>query len=346
MPIPLSTLIAASVAASLAFAPDVTVRRLATGGYANTVSAGIAAGTLNNHATLWIKDRTLDVHPAGFSFSAINGRTGALSVGFAGTSTLSQTPIAWVDDRAQALPVPFDYVYGRATATDGVQIVGSASETDPERGVGASHALLWDLPSGVVTDLGTDATVSGVGGGAQVGWQNGSRGPTAALWRGTQGSFVDLHPQGQDVSVASDTDGTIQVGYVGVDVRVRHEGRPRDIRFYAAGVWDGTPESFTYLPSPYRHSFATAICAGIIVGYGNTSDAIGTPQESRAVAWVGPDHAFVDLHALLPPDMRTSRATDVDAAGNIAGYGVTSGGAVRSFVWSVAAPPRRSDDLP
>ncbi|MBL9000851.1 MAG: hypothetical protein JNK25_06915, partial [Phycisphaerae bacterium] len=193
---------------------------------------------------------------------------------------------------------------------------------------------------------GTDANAAGVGGGVQVGWQNGSRGPTAALWRGSRNSAVDLHVTGQDSSVASDTDGTIQVGYVGLDVRVRNEARPRDIRFYTAGYWSGTADSFTALPSPYRHSFALAISPGFIVGYGNTTDAIGTPRDSHAVAWVGPDHEFVDLHALLPADMRTSRATDVDASGSIVGYGVTYAGVVRSFIWTTAPAPHATDPLP
>lgn len=343
---PLSAVLVAALTASFAAGPMVTARKLSNGGMANAVSTGIAAGSLNNHATLWNKSRALDVHPAGFTFSAISAREGALGVGHAGTGSLSQVPIVWTDTQASVLPIPFDFVYGRATATDGVQIVGYAAETDPEQTVGSSHALVWDLPSGTVIDLGTDATAAGVGGGEQVGWQDGSRGPTAALWRGSRNSIVDLHVQGQDSSVASDTDGTIQVGYVGLDIRVRNEARPRDIRFYSAGFWSGTPDSFTYLPSPYRHSFAIAISAGAIVGYGNTTDAIGTPRDSHAVAWIGPDHNFVDLHALLPADMRTSRATDVDASGNIVGYGVTLSGAVRSYVWTIAPLPHASERTP
>jgi len=345
MPLPLSTVLVAALTGSLAAGPTINVRTLSTGGMANAVSAGIAAGSLNNHATLWNKSRALDVHPAGFAFSAINARAGALSVGYAGTNSF-QVPLAWADAQASVLPVPFDFIYGRATATDGVQIVGYASETDPERVVGLSHALVWDVSTGDVIDLGPDATPLGVGGGVQVGWQNGSRGTTAVLWRGSHNSSVDLHVNGQDSSIACDTDGTIQVGYVGLDVRVRQEARPRDIRFYTAGFWTGTAESFTYLPSPYRHSFAIAISDGTIVGYGNTTDAIGTPRDSHAVAWIGPDHEFVDLHALLPTDMRTSRATDVDASGNIVGYGVTHSGAVRSFIWTIAPSPRVSDPLP
>jgi hypothetical protein len=329
----LMTALAATVAAGLAAVPVYFARPIATGTYVTSISNGIAAGSRGNHAVIWNSGRPLDVHPAGFSFSAINSRAGNLSAGYAGIASLSQTPMIWEGNVAHPLSVPFDYVTGHAEATDGVQAVGFATETDPERGIGSSHALVWNLATGDVIDLGNNATLTGVGGGVQVGWQTGSRGSNAALWRGESNSFVDLHVASQDSSMATDTDGVIEVGYVGVDIRVRHEGRPRDIRFYSAGYWSGTAESFTYLPSAYRHSFALAVGGDTIVGYGNTTDAIGFPRESRAVAWIGPEHTFVDLHALLPADMRTSIASDVDETGNIVGYGVTTTGVLRAYTW-------------
>ncbi len=323
-----------------AVAPIPSVGLISTGGLANAVSLGVAGGSVGNHAVLWSNGQALDVHPAAYTFSAISGRRGGLSVGYAGTTFNAQVAIAWRGTLATSLPVPFDYVIGRAVATDGVQIVGYANEGDPERTIGDAHALLWNVGTGEAIDLGRGNTLYGVGGGVQVGVTTGSNGSTAALWRGTPNSFVDLHLRGTDVSVATGTNGPTQVGYVGLDARVRHEGRPRDIRFYSAGYWTGTAASFTYLPSPYRHSFALGITGSTIVGYGNTSDAIGTPRDSHAVAWVGPEHTFVDLHALLPAEMRTSRANAVDERGNIVGYGVTTDGTIRSYVWHLADLPR------
>lgn len=334
----LAPVLAVVLAAGAAMVPAPTPRLISTGGYAATISAGAAGGSLGNHAAIWDGGGAHDVHPEGFTFSAISGRAGGLSVGYAGAAALSQRPMVWQGALASELPVPFAFALGQAVATDGAQIVGFANETDPETGIGAAHAVLWDLASGDVVDLGNGSTLNGVGGGVQVGTEDGSRGPTAALWRGAANSVVGLHVTGYDSSVACDTNGTIQVGYVGVDVRVRNEGRPRDIRFYSAGFWSGTAESFTYLATPYRHSFALAMKGETIVGYGNTTDAIGTPRDSHAVAWVGSVHAFVDLHASLPSDMRTSRATDVDEFGNIVGYGVTTTGVVRSYVWSPRGP--------
>jgi len=308
-------------------------REVSSGGYANTISGGVVGGSFGSHAVLWTVDGLVDVHPAGSNFSAINGRSGALSVGYAGTASLSQAPVIWQGTTPSVLAVPFDYVIGRAVATDGAQIVGTATEGDPERGVGATHAMVWDVASGASVDLGKDDSVFGVGGGVQVGTTTGSNGPNAALWRGAANTFVDLHVAGYDSSLASDTNGSIQVGYIGIDVRVRNEARPRDIRFYSAGYWSGTAQSFTFLSSDYRHSFALAIKGDTIAGYGNTTDAIGTPKESHAVAWIGEAHEYVDLHSMLPADMRTSRATGVDESGNVVGYGVTTDGVVRSYVW-------------
>ncbi len=322
-----------AAAAVMSQAQTYAVREISAGGQANAISGGVVGGSLNGGAILWNETGSINMHPAGYTFSAIFGLNGNMSVGYAGTSSTAQSPLMWVGTSPTVLPVPFAYLIGRATATDGLQIVGTATEGNLERGFGASHALLWNVADGSVVDLGKNNTVLGVGGGVQVGTKLGSKGTTAGMWRGTAASFVDLHPRSYDVSIACDTNGAVQVGYVGLDVRVRSEGRPRDIRFYSAGYWTGSATSFTYLPSPYRHTFALGIKGDTIVGYGNTSDAIGTPIASQAAAWVGDAHDFVDLHALLPADMRTSRATGVDEYGNIEGFGVTTSGTVRSYVW-------------
>ena len=329
-----ATLLVTLATAVIGQAQTYVAKEVSTGGYANAISAGLVAGSFANRAVVWNEGVVKEMQPKGYTYSTINDVRGSLCVGYAGTAAaLSQRPFSWFRGSASMLPVPFAYVYGQAVATDGTQIVGMATEGDAERGVGASHAVLWNVSTGQATDLGRDSSVYGVGGGVQVGTRIGSRGATAGLWRGTENSFVDLHVQGNDASVATDTNGTIQVGYVGIDVRVRNEGRPRDIRFYTAGYWTGSADSFTALPSNYRHSFATDVKGDTIAGYGNTTDAIGTPLASHAVAWIGETRNFVDLHALLPADMKTSRATGIDERGNIVGYGITFSGVLRSFVW-------------
>lgn len=329
----LPAILVAAIAVTAVQAQSYVAQEVTTGGYANAISNGVVGGIQGNRAVIWNATGVLELHPAGASFSGVMGRSGDVSVGYAGTASLAQWAVVWNGTAATTLATPFVSVASRALATDGIQAVGYGTEGDPERGVGPQHALLWNLATGSAVDLGKNAYVYGVGGGQQAGAKIGSKGTTAGFWRGTANSYTDLHIRGANVSIASDTDGVNQVGYYGVDIRVRNEAKPRDIRFYSAGYWTGSAASFNYLPNPYRHSFATAIQGDTIVGYGNTSDPIGTPIDSHAGAWVGPNHDWVDLHALLPADMRTSRATDVDEDGNIVGYGVTTSGVLRSFVW-------------
>ena len=329
----ITSILIISTIAAISQAQTYVAQEVSTGGFANDISGGIVGGSFANHAVLWNGTNMVDIHPSGSSFSAVLGRSGNLSVGYAGTGALAQNAVLWNGTVPSTLPIPFAYVSARGIGTDGVQIVGYGTEGNPERGAGAQHALLWDVLTGSVVDLGKNMQINGVGGGQQAGGRFGSKGVTAGFWSGSGNTFVSLHPSFADVSVACGANGTIQVGYYGVDIRVRNEARPRDIRFYSAGYWTGTAASFNYLPSAYRHSFALGIKGDTIVGYGNTSDAIGTPKDSHAVAWIGEAHDYVDLHAMLPADMRTSRATGVDELGNIVGYGVTNAGLVKSFVW-------------
>lgn len=314
-------------------AQNYTVSELSPAGSAEAISNGVVGGNSLGRATLWSSTGAVDVHPANYLASAILGRNGAVSVGWGRDATSNQVALAWNQFKARVLGVPFTYVFAQAVATDGTQIVGSANPSDPERGVGPAHGLVWSVSTKKVIDLGSKATLIGVGGGIQVGSFATSKGAAAAMWLGTARSRVNLHPKFADASVATGTNGVIEIGYVGVDVRVRSEARPRKIRFYSAGFWSGSEDSFTDLYSPYRHSFALGIQGDTIVGYGNTTDAIGTPIANHAMAWVGDAQTFVDLHALLPAFMVTSRATSVDEFGNIAGYGYDATGQVHGFVW-------------
>jgi len=327
-----STFLVAVLASTFGQSQTYVPQEISKTGFANAIAGRVAGGSLANHAVLWDLRSMIDVNPVGATFSAIYGRSGDISVGVAGTAPLAQDPVIWNGTTPSLLSVPFAYVAGRGIDTDGVQIVGYATEGNLERGAGAQHALLWNVSGGVV-DLGKNMQINGVGGGQQAGGRIGSNGVTAGFWSGTANSFVSLHPRFADVSVATDADNGVQVGYYGVNVRVFSEGRPRDIRFYSAGFWTGTADSFTYLPSTYRHSFALGVNGDTIVGYGNTTDLIGFPQYSHAVAWVGPNHSMVDLHALLDREMVTSRATGVDERGNITGWGVSTSNVVKSFVW-------------
>lgn len=327
----LSTL-AISLVASAVHAQSYSVQELAGNGFGNSIANGIAGGSVGNHATLWTSGGIVDLNPEGAEVSGILECFGSFSAGFAGAGQ-DQYPIVWDGLKPNALSVPFQFVLGRAVATDGAQVVGNAYDFDVETGVGKGHALLWDLSTQNVVDLGKDVQAFGIGGGMQVGVRFGSKGSMAGYWTGNRNSFINLHPRGYDASVASDTDGKVQVGYVGVDVRVRHEARPRKVRFNSAVIWTGSEDVYEGLFSPYEQSFAKEIEGDTIVGHGNDMDVRLTYGPSHAVAWVGPSHSFIDLHAMLPADMRTSTAAGVDEHGNIVGYGVSTTGQIRSFVW-------------
>lgn len=328
----LSSVCALCLATCAAHAQSYTVQELPGGGYANSMANAVIGGTLSNHATLWLPSGPIDLNPVGSEMSGINECSGTISAGFAGAGQ-DQYPMYWDGLKPNYLSVPFAFAFGRAVATDGQQVVGNAYDYDVETGVGKGHALLWDLTTQDVVDLGKDMQVFGVGGSLQVGVRFGSKGSMAGYWAGNRNSFTNLHPRGYDASVASDTDGKVEVGYVGVDVRVRHEARPRKVRYHSAVVWSGNETSYETLFSPYEQSFAKEIEGDTIVGHGNHMDIRLTYGPSHAVAWVGPNHEFVDIHSMLPVDMRTSTATGVDENGNIVGFGLSNSGQLRSFVW-------------
>lgn len=327
-------IVGASVFSSSLFAQSYVVSELSPTGTVQCISGGLIGGmSAGGHAYLWSVAGSTDLHSTAYTNSMVTGRSGSLSVGYGTVSSLVQVPLAWVGTTMTEWPMPEDIINCRFLATDGTQIVGNGYEGDPETGLGAVHAFVWNFDSGEVTDLGKKRMVYGVGGGTQVGVKLGSKGSTAMLWHGTDNSATDIHPKDYDISVATDTDGQLHVGYAGIDIRVRNEARPRKIRFYTASYWTNAANSFTPLFSPYRHSYALGIEGDTIVGYGNLTDVIGNPKESRAVAWVGPNHDYVDLHALLPSNMRTSAAKGVDAQGNIVGFGYTTAGQLKTFVW-------------
>ncbi len=336
-------------AISSAFAQSYTVREVTAGGFINGTSGNLIGGYQGSptHAKLWSGNRPIDIHPSGFAYSAIVAMSGGYAAGYAdrsavvwqldpdkSTATAARGTAVKTTAVAHVLPVPFAFYSARVNSTDGVEAGGQAYEGDDERGIGNVHAILWNLQSGTAIDLDTNAIVSGVGGGQQAGYKFGSNGATAGFWQGTSNSYVDLDPNTTDVSAATATDGTTQVGYVGLDVRVRHEGKPHDIRFFSAVYWNGDASTMQYLPSNYRHSFALTIAGDTIAGYGNTTDVIGHPIYSRAEAWVGAIRQNIDLHALLPANMISSRATSVDAFGNIVGYSVDTAGVVHSYIWT------------
>lgn len=334
-------------------------------GLANGVNGTWAAGTVaeaifgtSTRATLWTEEGRFDLHPAfldgavggAAARSYIHGLGGGLMAGAGvGPGTGGRLePLLWTAGglAVQVLPVPFTHFGGQATATDGVQVVGHATGLDRDGTVaGPTHAVVWDAATGVAVDLGdggNGAMAYGVGGGVQVGFVN-KGGAAAALWRGSRGSQVVLHPKDAVVSVANDTDGFRQVGYAGYDVRVRQEAAKGNKyqRFNYAYVWTGTAASGGSIhPYPVNslpgivlsQSYALAVNGDWIVGYAGDQTKFGTPAYSHAIVWDAGLNS-VDLNAYLPAGFVGAQALAVDADGNVSGFIAKSDGTRHAAVW-------------
>ena len=327
----------------------------ASSGSALTASGGQAAGytgtvpnAFTGRATLWTGDGSVDLHPdflAGTGArSQVNGFSGDLQVGAgAGTSTGNRNvPLAWHDTAASAtlLNIPFTNAGGQATATDGIQIVGSAVGLDRDgTTLGTAHAMIWDVASGNALDIGTDATLNDVAGGMQVGvlTKNGY----AGLWRSSN-KATSLHPKNAVVSYASGTDGVRQVGYAGFDIRVRVEAvkGQKDKRFNYAHVWTGTAASALNI-HPYvssadgaflEHSYALKVKGAYIVGYANVVTGTTTIGLTRAIVWDS-NYQATDLQAFVPAGFISSVAYGVDESGNVAGVMTKADGTRHAVLW-------------
>ncbi len=324
-------------------------------GSALAASGGQAAGYMVNslnapavRATIWSGDGAIDLHPAFLSGagarSQVNGFAGNLQVGTgAGTSTGNRNvPIAWSDSAASAtlLSIPFVNAGGQANATDGLQIVGHGIPLARDgTTLGAAHALIWNVATGAVTDLG-EGSVQDVAGGVQAG--SVSKGVSnAVLWRGTK-SYTLLHPKNAVLSVASGTDGVRQVGYAGFDIRVRAEAANgnKDRRFNYAHVWTGSAASALNI-HPYSsnadgkildHSYAMKVKGQYIVGYANASTGTTTIGLARAIVWDS-NYQATDLQAFVPAGFVSSVAYGVDESGNISGVMTKADGTRHAVLW-------------
>ncbi len=326
----------------------------------------------NSHALLWTGDsvQPVDLHP-----------------------TMSGVP--WLGNRP--------WTYSAANDTDGTTQVGYVSYTDYPNTTftGDRYAALWNGTSQSFVRLcsfGSNAVcgssiAAAVSGNQQVGYLISSTFPGqgfgdapdsgtffyAALWRGSEASFVLLHPRNINGSLwsdsrALDTDGVRQVGW-GIDQSFGTEFR------YRALLWNGTRDSVADLTPPgniYNYVEAHGIRNDAQVGWGYTyspnsscSDALvwrGTAASyrvlspcaeavstngtthvgsktvdyySHAFRWDGDTGAGVDLHALLPARVyRNSSAERIDDAGNIIGTAQRADNyRTVAVLWRVASAP-------
>jgi len=357
----ITTFVAASVLAMceaqaqtytpIELAPDVPAST------ANSIAAGVAAGytattVSSTRATLWDGPNQIDLHPTFLDDtingvngrSAVQGSTDTLQVGWgAGPGSNNRAvPLAWngTANSAYTLALPFNNFGGKALATDGNQIVGYGTPLNNDgTATGPTRAVVWDATTAQAVDLddgGNGAQAVGVGGGQQVGYVIKSL-QNAALWFGSANSLIVIHPKNAVTSVANGTDGVLQVGYSGYDVRVRNEAAKgnKDKRFNYATVWAGTAQSAQIIhPYLFTHSYAAAINGPWIAGYAADESKSGTPGFYHAIAWDA-NYQATDLNAFLPTKFVGSQAFSVDDQGNIAGIALTADGQRHAVVWEL-----------
>lgn len=117
----------------------------------------------------------------------------------------------------------------------------------------------------------------------------------AAMWSGTKGSFVDLHPSGFISSTVQDVNGHSQVGNGELVGGIRN-----------ALVWFDTAASAVNLhPAGFDWSQAWGVGGGNQVGFGQI-----TGGDIHALLWSGTASSMVDLH---PAGYRTSYAYGTSA---------------------------------
>jgi len=182
--------------------------------------------------------------------------------------------------------------------------VGSATElgTNPH-----TYPRLWDLTNSTKTDLTpaseAEARVWGIDGAtaSDPGFQVGEVSPSlhAALWKGTAGSFVDLHPAMVSgapslASAAWAVSGSQQGGYA-TTADDDH-----------AALWSGKASSFVDLHplkvTGVKNSYIRAMATGIQVGNILFSD---DPTDSHAFLWYGAANTTLTCTPFYPQNSVT-----------------------------------------
>jgi hypothetical protein len=179
-----------------------------------------------------------------------------------------------------------------------------------------TRAALWNGSAGSWVDLHPAGANWSEARATAGGQQAGAAGDRACIWTGTAASIVYLQPLGVDRSFAYSTDGTHQAGFVETAKRRK------------ASLWSGTAVSLVNLdPHSSVRSEAYAVADGQQVGYAFLGS--GT---SNAILWKGTAASYVNLH---PPGNEASVALDV-SNGRQVGYTINCA-VSRAALWSGTA---------
>jgi len=223
------------------------------------------------------------------------------------------TAAKWVAGSGQPQALASPPGFARALGVHSGSIVGFT-------GFAISRAVVWT--GGTLTDLnpadGLDSTANAVWHSNQVGSVFRAGSNHAALWAGSAGSFVDLHPLGAADSGISDIDGSGQAGTV-------YWTQPGAMH---AALWHGTADSVVDLhPAGAYASQAQAISNGRQGGYAQ----FVRDGPSHAALWSATAESFFDLTPSGGPTVAGAiYGMDGDVQVGQAGFLDGSGGAT---VW-------------
>jgi len=255
--------------------------------------------------------------PSGFMETRGEGIAGQQRVGaarIAGAVYPEHThAFLWVGQSASPIDLnPPDWMYSRASATDGAHQVGYVEQPGAGR-----FAALWTGSAAslnLLTPIGGLSNYSeafSVAGNQVVGYidysfcgndTDGGGGCTyrihATTWNGTAERRIDLHPTtlaganspGDQRSWAVNTDGTSQVGHAYFIIPAGGGGYTSQIR---ALLWHGTANSVVDLhPQSWDGSYATGVKGNTQVGYGYE---VAGDSPTKALVWHGTAQSLVIL---------------------------------------------------
>ena len=89
-------------------------------------------------------------------------------------------------------------------------------------------------------------------------------------------------------------------------------------------------------PQGFSSSLALATNGSEQVGYGTGA---ATENEFNALLWSGAANNVVDLQQYLPSEFIDSRATGIDAEGDIVGYAIDTSGQSHAILWEAVPEP-------
>ena len=347
---PLLAIIFVSAIAYPAAALNYTAKLLQPAGYTSSEANGntdlIQAGHLATgsarHATIWsgTAASAVDIHPAAYLNSTINGASGNYQVGEASgvNTTGNNHAILWNGTAASAVDLhpATGFTTSTATGVDGTLQVGWGAPQSG--GLSLSHAILWHGTAASAVDLNPPGYLHSfaedVYGNIQAGWAQADviSSMRAFTWTGTAASGTDVTPPS---FTSASIRGMWQTNMVGSGA-----GTPTGNQTHALLWTDTTPSNVIDLhPAGYTRSEAFEVFGPYQVGMARGPS---TANLDHAFVWNGSAATAFDLHALvqaIDPTLVHSMATSVSENGDIVGRAFKANNVPIAVLWTPVPEP-------